>query len=249
MYFTAAFLKIFAEQSPALGHAFGSVEHRHFVSHFLWGDRVRGRGEEDRVLTARRRVIQYYRGDPSPARGRFKSVVIQLPVDGTPRKITSDMGDPRDGGRRRHRGVDFDGPRGEPVRAVADGTVEFAGVDLKRGTSKLLTPRQSKGFDKKLMGNGGFMVTLRHADGLTSAYMHLDDFAVVRGQKVARGALLGHVGRTGISESPAHLHFEFRADGRHIDPMPLFGDMVFKPTETYRGRRLDYEEHRKKRRR
>ena len=62
---------------------------------------------------------------------------------GDPRKLTSVMGDDRDGGVRRHKGVDFAGNRGEPVRAIADGVVTLAGVDLKTGPTKNLTPEEA----------------------------------------------------------------------------------------------------------
>ena len=247
LYFAAAFLRIFKEQCPHIDGTFGSVEHRHHVSHFIWGDRVRGRAHEDRVLTHRRRMIQYYLGERGEAAGTFKGLAIQSPLDGAPRVITSDIGDPRDGGRRRHKGVDFGGPRGEAIRAIADGVVHFAGVDLKKGASKRLGPAAAKRFPTKQMGGGGLLIAIKHAEGLSSHYMHLDDYTVNNGQEVKRGDLIGHVGRSGMRHSSAHLHFELRHDGARINPMTVFGPLVFPPTATFRGLRLDYEEERKRR--
>jgi murein DD-endopeptidase MepM/ murein hydrolase activator NlpD len=247
LYFAAAFLRVFKDQSPALASAFGSIEHRHYVSHFVWGDRVRGRGHEDRILTERRRLIQYYEGRRGEAAGDFRGLPIQSPLDGTPRIITSDMGDPRDGGKRRHKGVDFGGPRGEAVHAIADGTVNFAGVDLKRGPSARLGPKAAKQYPTDKMGAGGLLLALKHDQGLSSHYMHLDDYTVVSGQVVKRGDLIGHVGRSGIRESSAHLHFELRHDNVRIDPVPVFGPLIFPPVATFKGYRLDWEEHRKRR--
>ena len=198
LYFAAAFLRVFKDQSPALASAFGSITHRHYVSHFIWGDRVRGRGHEDRILTERRRLIQYYKGERGEAAGDFRGVALQSPLDGTPRVLTSDMGDPRDGGKRRHKGIDFGGPRGEAIRAIADGVVAFAGVDLKRGPSVRLPPKAAKTYPADKMGAGGLLVAIDHAQGLSSHYMHLDSYAVVSGQKVTRGDLIGHVGRSGM---------------------------------------------------
>lgn len=247
LYFAAAFLRVFKDQSPALASAFGSITHRHYVSHFIWGDRVRGRGHEDRILTDRRRLIQYYKGERGDALGDFRGIPVQSPLDGTPRVLTSDMGDPRDGGRRRHKGIDFGGPRGEAIRAIADGVVSFAGVDLKRGPSARVGPKAAKQIPKEKMGAGGLLIALDHGQGLSSHYMHLDDYTVVSGQKVKRGDLIGHVGRSGMKESSAHLHFELRHDNVRIDPIPVFGPLVFPPTATFKGYRLDYEEKRKRR--
>ena len=247
LYFAAAFLHVFKKQSPALASAFGSIKHRHYVSHFIWGDRVRGRGHEDRILIERRRLIQYYQKERGPALGDFKGIPIQSPLDGTPRIITSDMGDPRDGGKRRHKGVDFGGPRGEAIRAIADGVVAFAGVDLKRGPSARLGPKAAKQFPADKTGAGGLLIALEHEEGLSSHYMHLDDYTVVSGQKVKRGDLIGHVGRSGMKESSAHLHFELRHHNVRIDPIPVFGTLIFPPTAPFKGARLEWEEARKAR--
>jgi len=56
--------------------------------------------------------------------------VLDCPLDGPPRKLATSWGEPRDGGRRRHLGVDFASMHGEPVRAVADGVVLKADTDL-----------------------------------------------------------------------------------------------------------------------
>ncbi|MDP6947070.1 MAG: M23 family metallopeptidase, partial [Myxococcota bacterium] len=115
------------------------------------------------------------------------------------------------------------------------------------GTSQRLGPKGAKAFPRNKIGAGGLMVTLKHDKGLTSAYMHLDDFTVENRQKVRRGDLIGHVGRTGIRQSSAHLHFEMRCDGKHIDPARYLGKTVFPATATYRGLRLKWEEARKRR--
>ncbi len=82
---------------------------------------------------------------------------------------------------------------GDPVFAVADGLVVYAG-------------EPSSGW--------GNVVVLAHRgpDGtLTqSMYAHLDRLEVGRGSLVARGARVGTVG-TAHGNYPAHLHFEMRA--------------------------------------
>lgn len=249
IYFAAAFLSIYKRQCPAIDGAFGSVPHRHFVSHFMWGDRVRGAGAEDRVLRARRRLIQYYlKAAPSPL-AKFQDLPLVCPLDGAPRKVTSGMGRDRDGGSRRHKGIDFSSTWGEPVRAVADGRVYFAGVARKGALGRRVDPAETRSLKRREMGPGGLFVMIRHQGALVSGYMHLSSYVVKSGQQVKAGDLVGRVGRTGIKTSGPHLHFELRHEGRHIDPMPHLKPYVFNPEDTYRGKGVIVEEKRKRRRR
>lgn len=97
-----------------------------------------------------------------------------------------------------HLGVDFGAPTGTPVRAVGDAVVEFAGVQ-----------------------NGyGNVIHLRHGGDRVTVYAHLSRINVKRGQRVAQGDNIGAVGATGWATGP-HLHFEFRVNGRQIDPMTI----------------------------
>jgi murein DD-endopeptidase MepM/ murein hydrolase activator NlpD len=97
-----------------------------------------------------------------------------------------------------HKGIDYAAPTGTPVRAVADGTVEFAG--------------RQNGY--------GNVIFLNHGKGHTTVYAHLNNMAVSQGQKVTQGQYLGGVGRTGWATGP-HLHFEFRVNGVHQDPTQM----------------------------
>jgi murein DD-endopeptidase MepM/ murein hydrolase activator NlpD len=97
---------------------------------------------------------------------------------------------------RRHLGVDYGAPSGTPVRAVGDGTVEFAGWQ-----------------------NGyGNVVQLKHGNNRSTLYAHLSRIDVRKGQSVDQGQRLGGVGATGWATGP-HLHFEFRINGEHQDPL------------------------------
>ncbi|MEZ5581994.1 MAG: peptidoglycan DD-metalloendopeptidase family protein [Candidatus Competibacteraceae bacterium] len=102
------------------------------------------------------------------------------------------------GVKRPHRGVDYAAPVGTPVWAAGDGTVEFVG-------------RQ---------GGYGKVVILRHGRRYSTLYGHLSRFypGLRRGSAVRQGEVIGHVGRTGLATG-AHLHYEFRIDGRHVNPV------------------------------
>ncbi len=99
---------------------------------------------------------------------------------------------------RAHLGVDYAAPTGTPVRAVGDGVVEFAGVQ----------------------GGFGNVVFLKHRNNHTTVYAHLSRISVRKGQSVSQGQNLGAVGSTGWATGP-HLHFEFRVNGQHQDPMTI----------------------------
>ncbi|PAT00578.1 MAG: hypothetical protein BSR46_01445 [Candidatus Dactylopiibacterium carminicum] len=99
---------------------------------------------------------------------------------------------------RAHRGTDFAAPTGTRVRASSDGRVEFVGSQR---------------------GYGNFIV-LKHDGGYTTAYGHLNGFAkgLRKGQAVSQGDVIGFVGATGWATGP-HLHYEFRKNNVHQDPM------------------------------
>ena len=101
-------------------------------------------------------------------------------------------------GDRFHAGVDFTAAWGAPVRAGRAGRVAFAGWDA---------------------GGFGYLVTLRHANGVRTMYAHLSRILVRRGQHLAAGSRLGRVGASGHAFGP-HLHFEVRVRGAAVNPLP-----------------------------
>jgi murein DD-endopeptidase MepM/ murein hydrolase activator NlpD len=105
---------------------------------------------------------------------------------------------------RLHAGLDFGAPVGSPVRAAADGTIEFAGV--------------APGF--------GNHVKIKHA-GFETSYSHLSEIpdAVKPGVAVKEGQVIALSGNTGLSTGP-HLHFEFYLNGEAVDPLPHLGEEV-----------------------
>ena len=99
---------------------------------------------------------------------------------------------------RAHLGTDFAAPTGTPARTVGDGVVSFAGVQ----------------------GGYGNVVTVKHRNGHETVYAHLSQINVRVGQSIGQGETIGLVGSTGWSTGP-HLHFEFRVNGVHQDPMTM----------------------------
>lgn len=250
IYFAAALLSMHKRQCPANDGAFGSVPHRHYVSHFTWGDQVKGAGAEDRILRSRRRLLDYYHARPlAEAKGKFGDLPLHCPLEAPPRKVTSGMGRDREGGKRRHMGLDFASTGGEPVLAVADGLVYMAGMDQKTGGAINVEPEEAATIKPSQMGPGGLLVMMRHRGGLVSAYMHLSAYIVRYRQKVKAGEIIGFVGKTGIKDSGAHLHFELRHKGKHVDPLPHLKPYVFEPLQCYRGWRVVLEERRVRRKR
>ncbi len=100
--------------------------------------------------------------------------------------------------QKAHLGVDYAAPTGAPVISVADGVVTESGFS----------------------GGFGNMVVIQHNARQSTVYAHLSKIAVRKGQTVKQGDNLGAVGATGWATGP-HLHFEFRINGRHVDPLTL----------------------------
>lgn len=105
--------------------------------------------------------------------------------------------DPFNGRRAWHGGVDFAGPPGTEVVAVAAGVVTRSAAD----------------------GAYGNTVEIDHGDGLVTRYSHNRENRVVVGDLVKKGQVVAILGRTGRA-SGAHVHFEVSRDGRSLDPAP-----------------------------
>lgn len=99
---------------------------------------------------------------------------------------------------RAHKGVDYAASRGTPIRATADGKIVSAGTK----------------------GGYGKAVVLRHAGRFTTLYGHMNGFAkeIKSGRRVKQGDVIGYIGSTGLATGP-HLHYEFRLDGVHRNPL------------------------------
>lgn len=67
----------------------------------------------------------------------------------------------------------------------------------------------------------GKTILVDHGENIISRFSHLDSFLVKKGQKVAKGDVLGTVGETGFTTGP-HLHYELLVNGKHVDPALYF---------------------------
>lgn len=94
-------------------------------------------------------------------------------------------------------GINIAVPEGTAVKAAEDGTVAYAGSDVK-------------GYGK--------LVLVRHSNGYVSAYAHNGEIDVKPGEKVKRGQTIAKSGASGNVTSP-QLHFEIRKGGAPVDPM------------------------------
>jgi murein DD-endopeptidase MepM/ murein hydrolase activator NlpD len=95
-------------------------------------------------------------------------------------------------------GINIALPEGTPVKAAEEGTVAYAGSDVK-------------GYGK--------LVLVRHANGYVSAYAHNGEIEVRPGEKVKRGQTIAKSGSSGNVTSP-QLHFEIRKGATPVDPIP-----------------------------
>lgn len=238
IYFAAALMRMWQDQHETVDASFDQIEHRHYVSHFVWGDRVRSDWEEERLLGDRRRLLEYYGAHAGAGVIDWHGISLGCPLDGCPRAILSWLGEDREGGVREHRGIDLDSLPGEPVRAAADGFVYFAGVDLPGHREHVQVGHDGdwEAYGHDDLGAGGRYVCIRHggddAPTLRSCYMHLETVELAYGDHVERGALVGTVGRTGMRTSAAHLHFEMQSDEGLEDPSRIMAGLLL-------GRRPD----------
>ncbi len=122
----------------------------------------------------------------------------------------------------RHTGVDFDGAKGDPVIAAADGTV----VNVLPESAWPC-------------GNG--LIIEHRVDDTPvgwTLYCHMDETNVQRGQKIKRGDVVGKFGATGHSLGVPHLHFGLCPDQpcrgpapATVDPLPFIVG-CFDPAKT-----------------
>lgn len=103
------------------------------------------------------------------------------------------------GDTRMHTGIDIGASYGSAVYSADSGVVTYVGV----------------------MSGYGNVIVVDHGGGLSTTYNHLSGYSVGSGESVGRGSTIGSIGCSGYCTGP-HLHFEVRANGNPIDPMPYF---------------------------
>jgi murein DD-endopeptidase MepM/ murein hydrolase activator NlpD len=94
-----------------------------------------------------------------------------------------------------HTGIDISAPNGVPIRATGDGSVQEA--------------QMSSGYGRE--------VVIDHGHGVETVYGHMSGFAVIAGQTVVRGQVIGYVGHSGRTTG-SHLHYEVRIRNTPVNP-------------------------------
>jgi murein DD-endopeptidase MepM/ murein hydrolase activator NlpD len=116
-------------------------------------------------------------------------------------RIISTWGMDRDGGARRHEGIDIAAAKRTPLLACADGYINSTRENNLGGKVAFLRP-----------------------DGKNYSlyYAHMDEVLVQQGQRVNVGDTIGLVGNTGNAARTApHLHFGIYTNGGAINPLPF----------------------------
>lgn len=117
------------------------------------------------------------------------------PISGT---VTSRFGGRRSPGgigSTNHKGLDIAASSGTAIKAVAEGTVTWAGYK----------------------GSLGNLVIINHGNGVQTYYGHCSRIYVSKGQKVSAGKTISAVGQTGAATGP-HLHLEIHINGTAVNP-------------------------------
>ena len=128
-----------------------------------------------------------------------KKPILDFPVEGkNMNAVQSFFGDPRDGGKRKHRGLDIFASRHTPVYAPIDGYTQSV------GESEV----------------GGLHIWFYNpSNNITLYFAHLQTIEIKSHTKVKAGDLIGTVGNTGNAKTtPPHLHFGIYGYRRAINP-------------------------------
>ncbi len=137
----------------------------------------------------------------SPDGMRMRKPFLRTPVEFS--RISSRFGKrfhPILNRMRTHKGVDYAAPTGTPIRATADGKILFKGRK----------------------GGYGRTIILQHGKRYSTLYAHMSRYGkkLRRGERVKQGQIIGYVGQSGRATGP-HLHYEFRIDGVHRNPLTV----------------------------
>lgn len=101
---------------------------------------------------------------------------------------------------RAHKGVDYAAKWGTPIKSTGDGKITFRGRK----------------------GGYGNVIIIQHGQKYSTLYAHMSKFkkGLRTGSRVSQGEIIGYVGQSGLA-SGAHLHYEFRINGVHRNPLTV----------------------------
>lgn len=101
---------------------------------------------------------------------------------------------------RAHKGTDYAASYGTPIKATGDG--------------KIINARNKGGY--------GRTVIIQHGNKISTLYAHLSKYArgIKEGKRVKQGQTIGYIGSSGLASGP-HLHYEFRVNGVHKNPLKV----------------------------
>jgi murein DD-endopeptidase MepM/ murein hydrolase activator NlpD len=99
---------------------------------------------------------------------------------------------------RAHKGVDYAASRGTPIKATSNGKIVHRG--------------------KK--GGYGNTIIIKHGTKYSTLYAHMSKYrgGLKVGSRIKQGQIIGYIGSSGLATGP-HLHYEFRLNGTHRDPL------------------------------
>ena len=137
-----------------------------------------------------KKVIPYRPGEADPLVSA-PAVLFTWPLRA---RLSSGFGPRRN---RDHHGVDIPAPKGTEFVASAGGKVVYSGNGMR-------------GY--------GEVIVIKHPGDLSTVYAHNSVNMVRLGDRVAKGQVIGRVGRTGRTTGP-HLHFEIRKRGVAQNPL------------------------------
>jgi len=129
----------------------------------------------------------------------YRRALMRTPINGA--RLSSGYGKrkhPILGYTKMHKGIDFAAPRGTPIFAAGNGTID------------------------KIGRNGGYgnYIRIRHNDSYETAYGHMKGFGqgLEQGLRFKPGDVIGYVGTTGRSTGP-HLHYEILKNNAQVNPI------------------------------
>lgn len=159
--------------------------------------------QASQVETAQKELATNVNASSAEAAKKAKQWV--LPVTGY--RLTAQFGQSSGLWASTHTGLDFAGPSGSTLVAMAKGTITETGYEGAYGNRTILTLE----------------------DGTEIWYCHQSRISVETGQQVAPGDVIGYTGSTGNVTGP-HLHLEIRPGGGDpVDPVPVMSEHSVTP--------------------